>query len=261
MEKRKCALVTGAGRGIGKAIAAGLAAAGYEVGVNYNASKNEALALCEEIAGLGGKAVPIQADVGNMDDINAMFDVFLREFGRIDVLINNAGVNSHRPICETTPEMFEKVVNVDFRGTFFCTKKAAEHMIEHGIHGSIINISSCQKEITFETSPVYGPVKSAISKFTRHAAMEFAPYRIRVNCISPGHIKVLEGPPRNREREQVRRIPLERVGMPDEIANAVLFLIDEKAAYITGADLAVDGGVVIPCLLNNRIFPLPPIGT
>lgn len=261
MTERKCALVTGAGRGLGKAIALGLAAEGYDVGVNYNASEEKAQAVCAEIEAMGRRAVPIRADVGDLRDIDAMFDAFLETFGRIDVLVNNAGVNSHRTISETTPELFEQVVNIDFRGTFFCTRRAAMFMQEHGIAGSIVNISSCQHEIAFPTSPVYGPIKSAITNFTRYAAMEWAGCGIRVNSISPGHIKVIDGPAKNREKEQTRRVPMGRVGQPREIADAVLFLISDNASYITGADLKVDGGVVIPCLLNNNLYPLPPIGT
>ena len=261
MSERKCALVTGAGRGLGRAIALGLAAEGYDVGVNYNNSEAKALEVCAEIEKLGVRAKPIKANVGVYADIDYMFDEFFREFGRIDVLVNNAGVNSHHTISETTPELFDYVVDTDFRGTFFCTRRAAMFMAENGIAGSIVNISSCQREIAFPTSPVYGPIKAGITYFTRYAAVEYAPYGIRINSISPGHIKVLEGPAKNREKEQTRRVPLGRVGQPHEIADAVLFLISDKAGYITGTDLQVDGGVVIPCMLNNNLFPLPPIGT
>ena len=261
MSDTKTALVTGAGRGLGKAIALGLAAEGYDIGVNYNNSKEKAEAVCEEIRAMGRKAVAIHGDVGKYEDIEYVFNTFIEEFGRIDVLVNNAGVNSHHKIAETTPELFDYVVNTDFRGTFFLTRNAGLYMREHGIKGSIVNISSCQKEIVFPTSPVYGPIKSAISNFTRYAALEFAPDGIRVNAISPGHIKVIEGPAKNREREQTRRVPLGRVGQPYEIANAVLFLVSDKAAYISGEDMKVDGAVVVPSMLNNDLFPLPPVGT
>jgi NAD(P)-dependent dehydrogenase (short-subunit alcohol dehydrogenase family) len=256
---KKSALVTGAGRGLGRAIAKTLAQAGYEVGIHYNVSSTGAESLYEEIRKTGGEALLLKADLSDLKQLNAMYDTFFDRFKKIDVLVNNSGITAYMPLLEATPEHFSLLVNVDFRATYFGTQRAAKNMIAHGIHGSIVNLSSCQKELMLTAASVYGPLKAAIHRFTKHAALELAVHKIRVNCISPGHIKVTDpnvvGP---REVEQIARIPWHRVGRPEEIGHAVLFLVDEKADYITGTDLQVDGGIVMPPLIDNFNFPLPP---
>ncbi len=258
----KAVLVTGAGRGIGGGIARCLGQAGYHVGVHYNKSAQGALKVCAEIREMGREALPIQADLSDLSQLHAMFDTFLEKFGKIDALVNNSGITQYMPFLEATPEHFELLTNVDWRATYFCTQRAAKNMIENDVKGSIVNISSVQKEAILSTASVYGPSKAAISRFTRHAALELAPYKIRVNCISPGHIKVLDqNVVLDREKEQISRIPWHRVGRAEEIGRAVLFLIDEKSDYITGSDLQVDGGFPLPAFMDNFLFPLPPVGT
>ena len=255
-------LITGAGRGIGKGVAMALGEAGYNVGVHYNSSAEGALEAVEYIKQCGGKAKAYQADLGQISEINRLFDEYLADFGHVDIMINNSGITKYADILDATPELFDLLTNVDWRATFFCTQLAAKDMIKNGVHGSIICTSSVQDEVQNNGASVYASNKCAVTKFVKHAALELADYKIRVNCISPGHIKVLpDDVILPREKEQVARIPWHRVGRPRDIANMILFLIDnDKADYITGAEFCVNGGLPLPSMLDNFRNPLPPVG-
>lgn len=255
---RKNVLITGAGRGIGYGLALSLAEHGYNIGVHYNSSEEGAMKVCEEIRAFGVKALPIKADLSDVSQIRKMFKEFFDEFGTIDVLINNSGITKFMSIFDATEEHFNLLTSVDWRASFFATQQAAINMRENNTEGVIINISSVHKEAPMGNDSVYACAKAAILRFTKHAALEFAPYGIRVNCISPGWIKTGNFDSlTDREAEVCTRLPLHRVGRPEEIANAVLFLIDEKSSYITGVDIPVDGGLPIPAMLDNTRFPLP----
>ena len=257
--KGKNVLITGSGRGIGRGIAKYLGELGCNVGVHYNSSAEGALAVCEEIKAFGADAIAIKADLSNMGGINQMFEQFIEKFGHIDVLINNSGITQYMPLLEATPEHFDLLTNVDWKATYFCTQKAAQLMIRDEISGCIITTSSVQSQINMCNASVYSASKAAIVKFTKCAALELAPYKIRVNCISPGHIKVKDtGVVLPREQEQVARIPWHRTGQVWEIGHLVSFLIDDKADYITGAEFAIDGGLPLPAMFDNFRHPLPP---
>jgi len=205
-----------------------------------------------------GNGHTINANISDYDTLKGLFEACINAFGHIDVMINNSGITQYMSIREATLEHFDLLNNVDWRGTFFGTQFAANHMIENGIHGSIINFSSCQKEMNLPDASVYSSIKSAIFKFTQQAALEFAPYKIRVNSISPGMIKVL--PPDvilPREIAQRQRVPWQRVGVPSEISRIALFLADDASDYITGADFKVDGGLPLPAVMDNWRDPLP----
>jgi NAD(P)-dependent dehydrogenase (short-subunit alcohol dehydrogenase family) len=248
----KKALVTGAGRGIGRAIAVALADQGWDVGVNYHQSEEPAREVCRVIESKGRKALALRGDVGKIEDISEMFAKFLGHFGGIDLLVNNAGITKFKPILETTPELWDEITNTDWKGSYFCTQYAAKDMVENGTKGVIINITSVHQTLNFPMAGVYGPTKAALFKFTRHAALEFAPYGIRVNSIAPGYIKVTDpAVVTDRERMMVSRIPAQRIGRTQEIAEAVCFLASEKAEYVTGANLTVDGGALLPALMDN----------
>lgn len=254
----KNALITGAGRGLGRAMALTLGKAGYNVGVHYNSSEDGALSVCREIESYGVKALPIKADLSSIDNLRQVIDTFAAEFGTIDVMINNSGATMYAPLLDLTEENFDKLNNVDWKTAVFGTQFAAKNMIENNVHGCIINLSSVQKDVCQPNASIYASVKTAIYKFTKHAAMELAPYHIRVNSISPGMIKVMDpSVVLPREIEQSNRIPWGRVGMPDEVARLVLFLVDEKSEYITGSDYSIDGGLPLPPLIDNKNFPLP----
>lgn len=250
----RTALVTGASRGIGREIALMLAAEGCAVGVNYNASPKEAQEVCTLIRERGGQAAALCANIAKREQREQMFDLFLQQFGHIDVLINNAGITRYKPFTMVEEEDFLEVMELDWKGTYFCTQRAAREMIAAGSGGAIVNVASVLYEINFPYSSVYGPVKAAVEKFTRQAALELTPYRIRVNAVSPGTIKsdALQNPQYSpRQAALASRIPFQRLGTPKDVANAVCFLASDKASYITGANLFVDGGARLPAVLDN----------
>lgn len=248
----KNALVTGAGRGIGKTIAIELAKAGYDVCVSYCGSEAQAMDTKARIEALGRRCIAVKADLSRLEEIPRLFEVFEAEFGAIHLLVNNAGITKFKPFLEVDPEMFEMLTAVDYRATFFCAQYAAKNMIKNGIKGSIINICSNHRAMNFPIASVYGSAKTAVFKLTQHIALELAPYGIRVNSISPGYIKVTDpNVVSERERMMVSRIPMGRIGQPVEIANMVRYLASDEAQFITGSDFLVDGGALLPALMDN----------
>ncbi len=248
----KIALVTGGGHGIGKSEAIELAKAGYDVCISYCGSKEQALDTVEKIHSIGRCSMAIKADLTVLDDIDPMFDAIESEFGNIDVLVNNAGITKFMPFLDVTHELFDTITNVDLRGTFFCAQRAAKDMIRHGTRGCIINTSSVHRSTNYPMASVYGPAKAAVYKLTQHMALELAPYGIRVNSISPGYIKVTDSSIiTEREKMLVSRIPAQRTGHPSEISSAVLYLLSDSATYITGSDIIIDGGQLLPSAADN----------
>ena len=248
----KNALVTGAGRGIGKTIAIELAKAGYDVCVSYCGSEEAAMDTKAQIEALGRKCVAVKADLSQLSEIPPLFETFEKEFGPIHLLVNNAGITKFKPFLEVDPEMFELLTAVDYRATFFCAQHAAKLMIKHGVKGSIVNICSNHRSMNFPIASVYGSAKTAVFKLTQHIALELAPYGIRVNSISPGYIKVTDPTVvSEREKMMVSRIPVGRIGQPVEIANMVRYLASDEAQFITGSDMLVDGGALLPALMDN----------
>lgn len=248
----KTALVTGAGHGIGKAIAVELAKAGFDVCISFCGSEEQAMETKSEIEHFGRRALAVHADLSKMEDIPLLFQKFKEVFGPIDVLVNNAGITKFKPFLEVDPEMFERIISVDLRGAFFCAQYAAKYMVAHGTKGCIINICSNHRLTNFPIASVYGPAKAALYKLTQHIALELAPYGIRANSISPGYIKVTDpAVVSDRERMMVSRIPVGRIGQPVEIANMVKYLVSDEAEFITGSDFVVDGGALLPALMDN----------
>ncbi len=252
----KIALVTGSSSGIGKGIALKLADEGYDLGINCESNVQKAEEVAKLIRGKGRRAIVIQADIGNLEEQNRMFDVFFETYGRIDVLVNNAGITRTCKMLETTEEMMDKIYQTNFKGHYFATQRAAKNMIENKVRGNIINITSHHQQSIFPETSVYGSLKAALLKFTKHAALELAPFGIRVNAIAPGLIQVN---PTNQlsDREEfiISKTPLGRCGQPEEIAEAVSFLISEKASFITGIDMAIDGGKLLPSGIDNIYSP------
>lgn len=254
---RKRALVTGSSGGIGRAIALRLAAEGWDVGVNCSRSTDKAEAVAEEIRALGARAVVLQADVGDRAQRDRMFEGFFEAFGGIDLLVNNAGVTKTRPMLEMTEEILDSIYAVDFRGAYFCTQAAARRMIADGTKGVIVNISSIHQEVVFPETSGYGSMKAALSKFTRHAAVELAPYGVRVAGVAPGWIDVTEpGTPLSPRAEYiVGKIPMQRQGSVDDIVEAVMYLAGDGAGFVTGQTLMVDGGMSLPAQADNLYAP------
>jgi NAD(P)-dependent dehydrogenase (short-subunit alcohol dehydrogenase family) len=248
----KVALVTGASKGIGKAVAIALAAQGYDIAVNYHSSMNGALDTVHAIESLGCKAVAIRANVGEVKDVDRMFSEFESTFGHLDLLVNNAGVSMFAPFLQVSEEMWDTVNSIDWKGTYFCAQRAARMMVEKHTQGVILNVSSNQKDGCWPTASVYGPVKAAIAKFTRNVAYELAPYGIRVVAIAPGYTDV-GWPLDNPIHEAKTKIPLKRFATTAEIAQVICRMVSDEFAYMTGSCLDIDGGALLPIVTENAL--------
>ena len=245
----KVALVTGAGRGIGKAIAAALARANACIVVN-DVHLDTAEETANEIKALGGKALPVKADVSLREEVNDMVKNALMTFGKIDILVNNAGVITRKPAEEFLEAEWDKIINVNLKGVFLCSQIVARHMIERGGGGKIINIASIMGGVALPPRSAYCASKGGVIALTRDLAAEWAKYNINVNAISPGWMAGTEITKSYFSQEDVRRfllerIPLNRFGTVEDIANLVVFLSSEYSNYITGQNIYVDGGWTI----------------
>ena len=240
----KVAVVTGGGTGIGAGISEALVDAGARVAVGYNSNAAGAEALAERLRPRGEVLVHA-CDVRDHGQVRAFFDATLEAFGRVDCLVNNSGITEPRPLLEMTPEEWDKTLNINLRGAFFCTQRAAREMIGQGQGGKIVNLGSVHG---FESSPDhshYEASKGGINMFTKACAIELAPHNIQVNVIAPGAIEVERyGRMADYDREEWGRgIPAGRVGVPSDVGPLAVFLCSEGANYITGQIIWVDGGL------------------
>jgi 3-oxoacyl-[acyl-carrier protein] reductase len=242
----KVAVVTGASKGIGAEIAKGLAAAGAAVVVNYASSKQGADKVVAAIASKGGKALAVQADVSKGADIKRLFDETQKAFGRLDVLVNNAGVYQFQPLAEVTEEEFHRQFNTNVLGVLLATKEAEKHFGTNG--GSVINISSVVSRNALPSASVYAASKAAVDKITQVLAKELGPKNIRVNAINPGGVETeglhsagISGS--DFEKDMVAKTPLGRIGQPNDIAPVAVFLASPASGWLTGETIAVTGGL------------------
>ena len=242
--KGRVAVVTGASKGIGAAIAKGLSAAGAAVVVNYSSSKENADRVVADIKTKGGKAIAIKGDVAKAADVRRLFEETKKAFDRLDVLVNNAGVYKFLPLEEITEDEFHREFNINVLGTILATKESVKHFGPNG--GSVINMSSIASAGVPEAA-VYSGSKGAVDAITRGLAEELGPRKIRVNAIAPGGVET-EGTHSGGivgsdfEKAMIARTPLGRFGQPDDIARVAVFLASEDSAWLTGERLAASGG-------------------
>lgn len=242
----KVAVVTGASKGIGSAIAEELAAAGASVVVNYASSKAGADRVVDKIRGAGGKAVAVGANLAKPEEVEKLFAEAHKAFGRLDVLVNNAGIYEFAPLEQVTPEHFHKQFDLNVLGLILASQAAAKRFGAEG--GSIVNISSVVASVAPPNTSVYSATKAAVDAVTRSLAQELGPRKIRVNSINPGMVETegfhAAGIDKSDMRKQIEATtPLGRIGQPNDIAPAVLFLASNDSAWITGETLYISGGL------------------
>lgn len=240
----KVAIITGASRGIGSAIAKQLSALGAKVVVNYSNNAVKAEEVVEEITKSGEQAVAIKADVSNIKDVEKLFSETITKFGKVDILVNNAGVILYKLLSDVTEEEFDKLFNINVKGTYFACQQAMKHMENNG---RIINFSTSVVGSMFPTYSVYAATKGAVEQITRQLAKEFGPKKITINAVAPGPIntELFNIGKTDEQIEAIRQMnSFGRIGEPDDIANAIEFLVSDKAQWITGQTLRINGGYV-----------------
>ena len=243
--KGKVALVTGASRGIGAAVAKRLAAEGAKVVVNYSRSEGAANEVVAAIRAAGGEAVAVKADVGKPAEIPGLFAAVKKHFGRLDILVNNAAIMQRVFLPDVTPEHIDAHLGLNVRGYLLCTVEAARMMTDGGC---VINISSAISRMAYPGAVVYSATKGAIDVMTRVLAAELGPRGIRVNAVAPGSTRTdmnseVSGKTKEEEKQEIALTALGRIGEPDDIADAVVFLATDDARWVTGTWMDVSGGI------------------
>ena len=239
----KVAIVTGAGRGIGRTIAASLSKAGYKLVLNYRSNVAELEAFVQEI---GATAVLVQGDISNFDDAEKLVQAAVENYGRLDLLVNNAGITKDVLLLRMSEEDFDSVNTTNLKGTFNCSKHAAKVMFKQR-SGSIINISSVVGITGNIGQSNYAASKAGVIGFTKAVARELAPRGVRVNAVAPGFIAtaMTEVIPEEAKKAMLQNIPMGKFGEPEDVANVVLFLASDEAKYITGQVISVNGGMAM----------------
>jgi NAD(P)-dependent dehydrogenase (short-subunit alcohol dehydrogenase family) len=240
----KNALVTGASKGVGRGIALELGKAGARVAVNYNSDGPGANETVDAIKALGGDAFAVAGNVSRSDDVDRMIGQTLDRFGRLDTLVNNAGVQTWKPLLELTEAEWDHVLGINLKGAFLCTQRAALSMKDTG-GGSIINIGSGSNKWPFPNLVDYTASKGGLENLTKVAAVELGKYKIRVNCVAPGAIEIERTKLESGDYAATwsKLTPLGRIGLPVDVGTVVAFLVGDKSNFVTGQTLWVDGGL------------------
>jgi len=239
----KIALITGAGSGLGRGVARVLVNAGYDLGIHTGSNEERALSLAEDLRKESGRRVEVfVSDFSMPGGAEKLFEQFRKSFDHLDIFVNNAGVTIGGSILSTTQDLWDTINNIDWRNAFFCVKEAALYMIEKRTRGTMVLVSSNQHNWIGRNVP-YSLVKDSIVKFTQHAAMQFARYGIRVNCIAPGFVNNGEKRLEGKFEASSKEIPLRRWVEPEEMARWILFMDSPAAASLTGQTIELDGGV------------------
>lgn len=243
----KVALVTGASQGIGRAIAERFAREGADVVVNYRSGPDMAAQVVATARACGVRAVAVRADVGVVADVQSLMESAVRAMGRVDVLVNNAGVESHAAFWDVTEQDYDKVLAVNLKGPFFATQALVRHLRATGRAGRIVNISSVHEELPFPNFAAYCASKGGLKMLTRNLAVELGPLGITINSVAPGAIAtpintaLLNDPVKL--RSLTGQIPLARLGTTDDVTGVAVFLASDEAGYVTGSTYVVDGGL------------------
>tara|TARA_Y100001978_G_scaffold76676_1_gene68855 strand:+ start:1931 stop:2731 length:801 start_codon:yes stop_codon:yes gene_type:complete len=245
----KVIVVTGGNSGIGKAIVEEVGSLGAKVVIDYRSHPDRTEELVEEIGELGGQAIGVQADVGNLEDLQRLVDTAVNTFGKVDVMINNAGIETRTSILSTTPDDFDKVLNVNLRGVFFATQYAAKQMIAQGSGGRIINISSVHEDWPMPNNTPYCVSKGGVRMLTRTAGVELAGKGVSIVNVGPGAVATPINDSTMKNPELLAKlnsaIPVGRMAKPEEIASVVAFLAGNGASYMTATSVFADGGIMM----------------
>lgn len=247
----KTVLITGAGSGVGRGIALRFGEAGANVFVHYHSSVEAAVSAVDEITGGGAQAAAIAGDLTQEADVASVFEAVVKEFGGLDVLVNNSGIYPLASVLEMTPEEWDQVMSINLRSAHLCTQAAARYWVDEGRAGAIVNISSIEGENPAPNHSHYNASKGGLEMYTRSTAFELGRYGIRVNSVAPGLIwkEGIEAEWPDGVARWQKTAPLQRLGHPSDVADACLFLASSGARWITGASLRVDGGV-----MTHQIF-------
>jgi len=245
--KDKIALVTGSSQGIGRAIAERFAQEGADVVINYNRTPGGAEEALRNVEAAGRRGLIIKADLSSTTEVRKLVNMAIEHFGRLDILINNAGVETHAPFWEVTEEDYDRVLNVNLKGVFFATQEIVRHLMQTKRRGKIVNISSVHEELPFPNFTAYCASKGGLKMFTRNLSVELGALGININSIAPGAIetpintKLLNDP--QKLSTLLGQIPLSRLGKPSDVAGLAAFLASDDADYVTGSTYFVDGGL------------------
>jgi glucose 1-dehydrogenase len=244
----KVAIVTGGNSGIGKAIALGLAKAGAFIVIDYIADAMATDALEVEIAALGDRSIGVEADVSKVEDLQRLFDAAVAAFGRVDIMVNNAGVETRTSVLDTTEAQYDKVLAINLKSAFFGTKLAAQQMIKQGGGGRIINISSVHEDWPMPGNTAYCLAKGGMRMLTRTAGVELAAHGVLVVGVGPGAVATPINTSTMKDPVELAKldaaIPVGRMAQPEEIANVVVFLAGEGGSYLTATTVFADGGIM-----------------
>jgi glucose 1-dehydrogenase len=245
--ENKVAVVTGSSSGIGEAIALAFAGEGAAVIVNYSRHEDAAQKVLEEIEGSRGKGLVVGADVSDPKEVEAMVQQAVGAFGRLDIMVNNAGMERKMPFLKTPFEVWQETIAVNLTGTWLGCQAAAKQMVAQGDGGRIVNVSSVHEDLAMPTNSPYCATKGGVRMLMRTLAVELAPHDITVNNIAPGAIETPMDAPLEQDPDEMKEllseIPMGRMGKPEEVANLALFLASDDSSYVTGSALFVDGGM------------------